>query len=153
MKTRYASAVDAWLAAVLVGVPLLILGVGVVAFARSPLAGAVQIGLGLLTAGLMAAFSVPCHYTLEERALTIRCGLLKETIALGRIRAAEKSRSLWSAPALSLKRVKIVLDDGRFRLVSPRERDEFITALRQHILSNERSPGGRRGGETHSGAR
>jgi hypothetical protein len=42
------------------------------------------------------------------------------------------SRSLWSAPAMSLRRVKVSYR-GRFMLVSPRERERFIAELTQQV--------------------
>ncbi len=128
--TRYPSAVDGWFAALLVGVPLGLIVFGLWLLGRSTAEGLVQIGAGLFTGALIAALSWPCHYTLDEHTLTIRCGFLRESIPLARVRAVEPSHSLWSAPALSLKRVRITLDWG-FRLVSPRQRDEFITELRR----------------------
>jgi hypothetical protein len=130
---RFPSAVDSWLGALLVGVPLVLVGIGILALPVSPTSGIAQIVGGLLTGGLMAAVSVPCHYTLDDRTLTIRCGLYRQRIEIARIESLEKSNSLLSAPALSLKRVKIVYGDGRSQLVSPRDRDGFIAALESRL--------------------
>lgn len=128
MKTTYPSAVDTWLAVLLVATPLVGLGAGVFTLSQSIPAGIVQIGLGLFVALLIFAFALPCEYTLDETTLTIRCGLLREEIPLNRIRHVEFSSLRWSAPALSLKRVKLTLDDGT-RLISPKDREGFMHAL------------------------
>jgi uncharacterized membrane protein YdbT with pleckstrin-like domain len=132
MKTEYPSAVDRWIAAVLIGSPLVVIGGGILLLEKSAEGGWIQIGIGLFLAVLMAALSIPCRYTLDEHSLTIRCGLLREVIPLARIRSVEKSASLWSAPALSLRRVKIVMDHG-WRLISPKDRDGFIEAIRDRL--------------------
>ena len=138
MKTEYPSAVDWWLAGVLIGAPGLIVGLGVIGLEGSVGAGLIQIGVGLAIGGLIAALAYPCVYSITAHGVKIRCGLLTETIPFTAIRDVKKSGSLWSAPALSLKRVKLTLTDG-FRLVSPKHRDEFIQAVRLHIQSDNTS--------------
>lgn len=82
-----------------------------------------MLGIGLAT-------SFPCTYTLTDTHLVIRSGLFRQRIAYRDITAVAASGSVWAAPALSLRRVWIDFA-GRFQLVSPREREEFITALRR----------------------
>ena len=110
MKTEYPSAVDAWLAMILVGAPLVVMGAGVFALSKSIAGGTIVVFTGLVVGGVIAALSVPCVYTLTDESLKIKCGLWEEDVPLWRIRGAEKSRSAWSAPALSLRRVKIILE-------------------------------------------
>ena len=87
-----------------------------------------MMAFGALTGALIAAFTVPCVYTLTDESLKIQCGVLEDDVPLARIRKVEKSSSALSAPALSLRRVRISLDDG-YRLISPRDRDGFIADL------------------------
>lgn len=133
----YPSRVDAWLAAALAAAPLLIVGLGVFALERSVTAGVIQIAFGVLVAGLIAALSIPCVYTLTDDMLLIRSGFLREAVPLLSIRGAEMSASWWSAPALSIKRVKVTLDDG-YRLISPKERETFIADLNARRSALER---------------
>lgn len=61
----------------------------------------------------------------------MRCGPFRTRIALDQVRSVKPSRSLASAPALSLDRLAIAY--GRFGtvLISPRNKAGFIAALRQ----------------------
>lgn len=127
-KKTYPSAVDTWLAVVLIGTPLAIIGLAALFFSQSLAGGIITIHLGLLTGAVIAFFSVPCIYTLTDESLTIKCGLREEVIPLRQIQGAEKSSSARSAPALSLKRVKISLAGGH-RLISPKNRDGFMSDL------------------------
>ena len=129
---KYPSAIDTWLAAVLIGAPLLVIGNGIFTLSKSTPTGLVLIGVGIAISIVMALFAYPCYYVIGERSVKIKCGIIEEELPFERIQIVEKSSSLWSAPALSLKRVKIVLDDG-FRLVSPIDRDGFIAILQQKI--------------------
>lgn len=130
MKTVYPSRVDWWLAALLIGAPMLIIALGLHTLNQSMGAGLVLIVSGLAIGALIAALACPCDYTLTDEHLTIRAGLLNETLPLHRIRTAVLSTSPLSAPALSLRRIKLTLDEGS-RLISPRNRDAFIADLEQ----------------------
>ncbi|MFT3782253.1 MAG: PH domain-containing protein [Nibricoccus sp.] len=142
MNKTYKSAIDLWLALILVGVPLFIVFTGVsVAFGFHLLrwhenwgriAGMVFAGSGLLLGGAITALTVPCRYILDQAELHIQCGIFQSTVAYRSIRRLELSCSLWVAPALSLNRVKIVIDDG-FYVVSPRDRLEFVRDLQDRI--------------------
>lgn len=136
MKTTYNSAVDAWIAVVLIGAPLLVVSGGVYLLDNSLPAGIIQIAVGILVGLFIASLALPCRYVIDDSRLLIQCGFLKEEIAIAKIRGVEYSSSLWSAPALSLKRVRIILDDG-WRLISPKDRDEFINSIKL-IIQNKK---------------
>ncbi len=136
MKTIYNSAVDPWIAVVLTGAPLLVVSGGVYLVEKSLPAGIIQIAAGILIGLFIASLALPCRYVIDDSRLLIQCGFLKEEIPIAKIRGVEYSSSLWSAPALSLKRVKIILDDG-WRLISPRDRDEFMSSIKR-IIQNEK---------------
>jgi len=141
MKT-YKSAIDLWLVAILVGVPAALIFTGLsVGLGLNYLhwhesigrfAGFFLVGVGVAVAALIGVLSYPCRYTLTETELHIQCGVLGWVVPYRDIRRLELSCSLWSAPALSLNRVKIVLDEG-FRLISPKNRLEFIRDLQARI--------------------
>jgi len=78
------------------------------------------------------ALTLPCSYSLEADHLFIRCGFIRRRIPYSQIHRIEPSSNPLSAPALSLRRVKIAY--GRsFQLVSPRERERFIEELGQRV--------------------
>jgi hypothetical protein len=81
---------------------------------------------------LMFLVGIPCRYTLADDHLLIRSGLVRQRIPYSDITDVAASRSLWAAPAPSLRRVKVSYHGG-FQLVSPQERDLFILALRERI--------------------
>ncbi|MEM9644555.1 MAG: PH domain-containing protein, partial [Planctomycetota bacterium] len=74
------------------------------------------------------AFMVPCRYTILSDTLSIRCGIIFYQVPLADIEQATKSATLWSGPALSLKRVEIKTAKRTF-IVSPKDRDDFIAKL------------------------
>jgi hypothetical protein len=134
MKTEYPSRIDPWLAIVLVGAPLIVVAAGVFTLTNSVGAGIVTIITGLIVGGMIAALSIPCVYTLTDESLKIKSGMLEDEVPLRKIRGAEKSSSLWSAPALSLRRIKITLEDGS-RSISPKDRDGFIIDLEARLAN------------------
>lgn len=132
MKIVYPSRVDWWLAMLLIGAPVLVVACGLHILTQSIGAGAILIVSGLAIGALIAALAYPCTYTLTDEHLTIRAGLLHETLPLHRIRAVAPSSNPLSAPALSLQRIKLTLDDG-YRLISPRERESFMADLEARL--------------------
>lgn len=138
MKTEYPSRIDSWLAVILVGAPLIVVAVGVFTLTQSAGAGIVAIITGFVLGSAIIALSIPCVYTLSDESLKIKCGLLEEELPLRKVRAAEKSSSPWSAPALSLRRVKVTLDDG-WRVISPQDRDGFIADLEARLRDAKRA--------------
>ena len=150
MHTQFPSRVDAWLVALLAGVPLFLIGLGVLALSKSTSAGLVQVGVGLAVGVAIAACSIPCRYTLDASRLRIQSGVLDEELDLAKIRSVELVRSFESAPAWSTWRVKLILDDG-YRLISPRDRDAFVQTL-QAQLGRElpRTAQGAAGGDCRS---
>ena len=128
----YPSKVDLWLAAVLIAAPLLVLGLGIYLMVTSGAGGILAIYIGVFMAVVMALLAIPCRYSLTDHALIIRCGLLNEEIKYQEIKGASLSSNPSSAPALSLSRVKVDMKNG-FRLISPQNREAFITELENKI--------------------
>ena len=75
------------------------------------------------------------NYTLTADELLIRSGPFRWRIALGDVRELSPSHSWISSPALSLDRLRIRYGADRSILVSPREKQRFIDALRQRCPS------------------
>lgn len=127
---RFRSKVDALLVVPLVvGLGLsLLLVVGGLAEGR-PLAGAiVPIGLLLGIAPLLLV-----SYELTEDEIIVRSGWLRWRLPLQRIQALKATRQMWSSPALSLDRIEIRTDRGLWLMVSPADKEGFISAVRQRV--------------------
>lgn len=127
-STVHHSRVDAWLVVVLGFALLVCFGESVLMFRHGLWQGAIAVAVPLLIFALVAQFTWPCTYTLGASALEVRAGRLRQQIPYGDITAIAPSGSLWSAPALSLRRVRIDYG-GRFVLVSPVDREAFIASL------------------------
>jgi hypothetical protein len=135
MKTEYPSARDPWLMLLLYGAPL-----GVVLFGGFLLTSSVGAGIyamltGGVIGGIVAALSFPCVYVVSDVGVRIRCGIFDEDVPLAKIRSVKPSWSLWAAPALSLRRVKITFDHGSC-LISPRDREGFIADLEARLKAH-----------------
>lgn len=128
----YPSKIDWWLGGLLVMTPLFVVGLGIYLIPISKEGAVIAILSGLFSGGLMAALAIPCRYILDEDGLLIQAGVLKEKIKYTEISNAELSSNPLSAPALSLRRVKVTLKTG-FRLISPLSREEFIEELKKKI--------------------
>jgi membrane protein YdbS with pleckstrin-like domain len=129
---RYATAIDAWLVVATLAAIGFALAEAIVVFPTSPSAAFLSMTVVVLVAGFVGSLSYPCEYLLEADHLLIRAGFARWRIPYARITTVEPSRSPWAGPALSLRRVKI--DYGRrFVLVSPRDREGFIEALRARV--------------------
>jgi len=128
----YPSRVDLWIAVILIAIPLFPIGLGTYLTIVIGWIGVICIMLGILIAGLMIIMTIPCKYTLTDDSLIVQCGWNEEIIKIHRIKSVLPSHNLLSAPALSLKRVKLVLDHG-FALISPVDRNQFIRDIEQRI--------------------
>lgn len=133
MQSTYPSAIDWWIAAVIISAPVMVIVSGIVTLFHVLILGIGEIVLGVVIGGAIALLIWPCRYVLQEQELLIQTGVLKETIPYNQIKDVERSSSPLSAPALSLKRVKISMVNGDFRLVSPQDRDQFIAELQRYI--------------------
>ena len=138
MSTQYPSRVDLWLKVVIFGVPLGVVTLGAYLLTQSVGGGVTTIIAGLVVGGVSALLTLPCHYTLTDDRLIIRCGVLTDEVPLRRIKHAEKSHSVWSSPALSLQRIKLTLDDGS-RVISPLDRDQFLADLKARCAATQGS--------------
>jgi hypothetical protein len=125
-RTVYRSAVDLWIAVLLLSPPVFAAAVAIFLWNEGNDRGAVL--LMITAAGTLLVtliLTVPCRYTLEADELGVRCGLLSYRIPLKTIERVEPSRTIASGPALSMKRV-VVYTRMKNYVLSPRDRDRFI---------------------------
>ena len=131
--TVYPSAVDLWVPVLTLMSPAAAVFFGVVLIRQGRAADAMT--LFLIAAGLLfltGMFTFPCRYTVLDDALSIRCGVLFYQIPFADIQRIERSASLRSGPALSVRRV-VVETKKRSYLISPQDRDRFIADLQAAI--------------------
>ena len=132
-KSVYASAVDWWIAIVLMmGLVICVALTGILLQQGRHRDAMYCLLAGVGTLLVTGIFTVPCRYTILTDSLSIRCGLLFMRVPLDQIKTIEPSSSWISGPALSLKRVKISTA-SRFYLVSPVDRDRFIEELTRAV--------------------
>ena len=137
--TTYHSGVDLWIAVMLTLAPTTSLVIGTYLLQQGQGGGALTLFLcAAATAGLTAAATIPCRYTLHDDELTIRCGLLCYQIPLAEITSVTKSATILSGPALSMKRVLIQTSKRRY-ILSPKQRDSFIQNLEQKLREIDRA--------------
>ena len=132
----YRSAIDLWVPVLLLMTPVTATFFAVMLIRQGRAADAMT--LFLMGAGLLIVtgmFTLPCRYTILEDALSIRCGVLFYQIPFADIQRVERSASLRSGPALSVRRV-LVETKSRKYLVSPKDRDAFIADLQGAIDAN-----------------
>ncbi len=127
---RFASKVDTWLAVVLWGSLALMVATAVILWWFAP---GWQRWTGMLSlafvVGLCALVLFPLYYSLEKDLLLVRSGVLRTRIPYSEITKVEPSGNPLSSPALSLDRLHVHAE-GRFGvLISPLERERFLTEL------------------------
>lgn len=129
---RFSSKIDLWLWATLV------LVLGACAFAvwaigmHGPAVALVaMLAVCALTLALPLWVVMGTHYELAEHDLLIRSGPFRWRVPLAQIRSVATSRSVLSAPALSLDRLCIVYGRAGSILISPRDKLQFLSELQR----------------------
>ena len=130
---RFQSKVDLWIAFVLIAVIAMDLLVLVNVFEFES-AGPRDLAIGaviLAVVSLIGWMLIGTWYEVSGDSLRVACGPFRWTLATASIRGVRPSRAWWSSPALSLDRLRIDYGDRRWVLVSPRDKEEFIAALKR----------------------
>lgn len=126
----FRSRVDGWLVAVVGLAAALPAATAVWLAAHGQMRGVLLLGCwGVVMLLVVGVLSVPLRYTFRADHLHIQSGWLDWDVPYATIRAAAPSWNPLSAPAWSLRRVKITSADGSFILVSPDDRKSFIEEL------------------------
>ena len=129
MKAVYRSEIDTWLLVVLLAAMAVMVVASIAVIAHwepgSALALASTVGGIVLVAWMLLG----TDYTIEPDRLVVRCGPLRWRIPLSDIHAVTPTHDAFSAPALSLDRLRIDYGRGRSVMISPRDRTRFIAAL------------------------
>ena len=69
------------------------------------------------------------RYTIDGTSLQIRCSLFKSTCDIRQIKEISRTRTIESAPAASLDRIRIRFKKGGDIILSPMHKEEFIRHL------------------------
>jgi hypothetical protein len=79
---------------------------------------------------IIAHMFVTTNYVIHEDTLTIRCGFLyRKTIDINSIKKISETNNLLSAPATSLDRLEITFGKYDGVIISPKNKQAFITDL------------------------
>ena len=70
-------------------------------------------------------------YLVTERDLKIKSGPFRQAIPLVEIKAITPSKSILSAPALSLDRLEISYGRSKSVLISPLKKEEFLALMKE----------------------
>lgn len=122
---------DLWLIAILYLSSLICLLASVYVLAEG--FSTVNIIVALLTSVIGGIFPIwlifSLQYQVDEKMLNIICGPFRWKIKLTTIKSVKPSTDMISSPALSLDRLLIVHGNGKVVLVSPKDKEAFISAL------------------------
>ncbi len=143
MSLAYRSRVDSAAVAVLLlgPAPALVLAVALpgIGWGIGLLLGVIALAM----VGLPLWLLVSTRYCLDTQHLAVRCGPFSWDIPLGQIRRVSRTRDPHSAPALSLRRLRVDYGEGRSLLISPRDEAVFLAQLRSLLPGVDLPPAGR----------
>ena len=136
----FRSKVDWWLAAILfISALASVIAIAIVAVAESPRLALMFSPMLLLTVGLPFWLLRATEYRIGPSELHVRSGPFAWRVPLREIRAITPTRNPLSSPALSLDRLRIDYGQSRSIMVSPVDKEAFVTELNA-----------RRGSQSHS---
>ncbi len=132
----FKSEVDLWLWVIVALVVIIYLAVSVSLLFKASLAscltGAWLMAIGI---GLPLWLFYTTHYVVKDEVVRIQSGPFKWTIPIASINQVVETSNPLSSPALSLRRLKIVYDNNKSVMVSPKDLDEFLVAIGQHLTA------------------
>lgn len=130
MPTVYRSKVDIWLFVVLAFAALAAL----YSAAQTMAAGTtgsilVAVLVAVVGVGLPLWLLLSTRYTLQATHLLAQSGPFKWVVPLADIKSITPSNNPLSSPALSLDRLRIDYGKGRMLLISPRDKEQFLSDI------------------------
>jgi hypothetical protein len=81
--------------------------------------------------GVFAWLAATTSYRFTDQELVVRSGPLRYRVPLAKIRRVTRSRSLLSAPAMSMRRLEIAYNTHDTVLISPNDEAEFLATLKR----------------------
>jgi hypothetical protein len=126
---KFKSAVDWWFYLVI------IVAIAIVLIAVIPAVHSGELSVVSGAATIFVSLALPTwllfstSYRIDAKTLLVRSGPFTWTVPLNEVQSISPSRSVLSAPALSLNRLEIQYGRGKRILVSPADQEAFIDAM------------------------
>ena len=129
---RFSSKIDLWIWTTLVlTLSACVFAVWTVGVRGSAMAIAAVLAVCVLALGLPVWIVLGTRYEFAEHDLLICSGPFRWRVPLEQVRAVAPSRSVLSAPALSLDRLRIAYGRAGSILISPRDKLQFLSELQR----------------------
>jgi membrane protein YdbS with pleckstrin-like domain len=125
----FRSRVDAWLVAVMFGVPAAVLAFVLWRVPPQGGAHAVVVVAVVVPLALPLWLVASTRYQLSDHTLRIASGPFRWTVPIAEIASITPTRNPLSSPALSLRRLEIRYGPGRSVQISPADQEGFLRAL------------------------
>lgn len=91
----------------------------------------IMVALDVLLLGFVSITLFNTRYIIDGELLYIKCGFLpKEKCFISQIVKIKNTHNIISAPAISLDRIEIRLNNRQQLIISPLDKEEFINHLR-----------------------
>jgi hypothetical protein len=133
MARTFTSKIDPWIAAIAIGPGLMVVpGVALLVWrgGQLTLGTGIMLGVtGLLVLAVPIWIFLSTSYEITDDTLRVRSGPLKQQVPLEDITNVTTTRTWESAPALSLRRIRITFASGRTVIVSPADDRGFLATL------------------------
>lgn len=131
MSRHFASERDTWL--IVLAVSAMVISVAalipILMIDIAKVIKVVMVGMQILTFVLVFWVCFGTFYVVDATELRIRSGPFRWRIPIAEIHRVSPTRSPWSSPTLSLNRLRIDYGKGKWILVSPERRAEFMHGL------------------------
>lgn len=134
---RFNSKIDIWLGVLIVAVAAMVLKAAWL-IASQPYGFIEAIVLSVMGAILPVWILLSTGYDVVNESLWIHSGPFKWRIYTSSISKIEFSKSWASSPALSVDRIRIDYDRGRWIMVSPKDKTKFLRAIKNSITYSSR---------------
>ena len=130
MVAVHKSKIDTWLVAVLaIASGASLFGAAVTVAEGSAIAWALGVFIAGIGAGLPIWLLSSTRYTLEPDRLIVQSGPFKWRVPVADITGVTPTGNPLSSPALSLDRLRIDYGRGVSLMISPRDKDKFLSDL------------------------
>ncbi len=128
-STIYPAKIDWWLWPILIGASIGLIVWGGFLWQSDRAEALILIAAGIIDGIFFGVLLFPCYYAIEESDILIRSGVIRYRVPIDGVQSVTPTSNPLSAPAPSLRRVKIQMKDGKYHLVSPADREGFIEEI------------------------